>query len=112
MKNSKPRLITANRPVNMAVEISQIDDELAELRERMRVLKAKKEGLVNKLSSKYGKQFQFRDGNDKLFQVDFTPRKREYLDEELAREIIDEAGYEIPIKTARWLDAKVRPVKL
>lgn len=103
------KTIKSRAEVNAAIEISQINAKLSALRAEMSELEKKRDRLVYKLARKFS-VFQFRDSLNRLFQITLSPRKREILDREGVEAICEEAGYELPLKTSRWVEARVYEV--
>lgn len=105
-----PKIIRLRSDVDRAIEISQINARLDELREEERQLKARREFLVSKLKRKY-KAFQFRDAYSRLFELILSPRSREQVDLDLVRIRYERLEEDVPMKKVKWVEVNVSEVQ-
>lgn len=105
-----PKIIRLRSDVDRAIEISQINARLDELREEERQLKARREFLVSKLKRKY-KAFHFRDAYSRLFELILSSRSREQVDLDLVRIRYERLEEDVPMKKVKWVEVNVSEVQ-
>lgn len=107
----KIRVVTNQKSVDAAIEISQINAELQVLEARVKRLEERRKELVHGISTKYGNAFQFYDARERLFQIEFTPRQRRILNQARAIQRLEDNGLAVPMKTSHWIETHVRELQ-
>jgi hypothetical protein len=102
------KFVNSKKPREYANRLNGVKQELAELREKLKALKAEEESLTDFLAAKSANEnFQFNGDEGYLMQLEFSHRTRKDIDATKVQAIFAKLGKAVPMKTSEWVQTKI-----
>lgn len=106
------KFVSGKKVSDHAIRHFEVQQEIAELRAKIRALDEEKTALEEFLDTRMiGESFQFADGEGYLMETDFKAMSRLDIDDQAVRRHYAKLGKKVPMKTSEWTIVKTHYVK-